>query len=102
MYEMNIFQEVPLDDQRPDARVEVHVFTWENISCKSIIEIPYYTLQSYMKICIRCGRLNGLQRTNPKFYPQCNRCNDPPVKTAKRNSFTKSDFISKKNQKTRL
>ena len=27
VYEMNIFQEVPLDDQRPDAKVEVHVFT---------------------------------------------------------------------------
>ena len=78
-----IFQEVPLNDQHPDARVEEYVFTRENISYKSNIEIPYYTLQS-CKICIRCGRLNGLEPANPKFYPQCNRCNGPPVKGTKK------------------
>ena len=75
-----IFQDVPLDNQRPGIRVAEHIFTRENISGKSNIEIPYYTLQLCKKICIRCGRLNGLQPTNPEFYLQCNRCNDPPVK----------------------
>ena len=54
------------------------------------------------KTCLRCGRSNGLQPTNPEFYLQCNRCNDPPVKRTKRKSSTKNDFISKKKQKTLL
>ena len=92
-----IFQDIPLDNRCPGTRVAEHIFTRENISCK-----PYYTLQSYKKICIRCGRLNGLQSTNPEFYPQCNRCNDPAVKRRKRTSPTKNDFISKKKQATLL
>ena len=40
----------PLDDRRPDTKVAEQVFTRENISCKSNIEIPYYTLESYNKI----------------------------------------------------
>ena len=54
-------------------------------------------LQSYKKICIKCGRSNGLQPTNPEFYPHCN---DPHVTRTKRKSSTKNDFISKKKQKT--
>ena len=84
-----IYQDVPLDDQCLDTRVAEHVFTRENISCKSNVELPYSTLQLYKKISIRCGRSNGLQLTNSEVYPQCNRCNDPPVKRTKRKSFTK-------------
>ena len=97
-----IFQDFPLDNQHPGTRVANHIFTRENISCKSNMEIPYCTLQSHQKICIRCGRLNGLQPANPEFYPQCNRCNDPPVKRTKIMSSTENDFISKKKQKTLL
>ena len=97
-----IFQDVPFNNQHPGTRAAEHIFTRENISSKSNIAIPYYTLQSYNKICIRCGRSNGLQSTNPEFYLQCNRCKDPPVKRTKRMSSTKSDFISKKKQKTLL
>ena len=97
-----IFQDVPLDNGRPGTRVAEHIFTSESISCKSDIGIPCYTSQSYKKICIRCGRSNGLQPANPEFYPQCNRCNDPPVKKTKRTSSTENDFISKKKQKTLL
>ena len=42
----------------------------------------------------RCARFSGLQPTNPGFYPQNNRCNDPPVKRTKSNTSTKNDFIS--------
>ena len=42
----------------------------------------------------RCARFSGLQPTNPGFYPQSNRCNDPPVKRTKSNTSTKNDFIS--------
>ena len=97
-----IFQDVPPDNRRAGTRLAEHVFTRENISYKSNIEIPYYNLQSHRKICIRCGRSNGLQPTNPEFYPQCNRCNHPPVKKTERTSSTENNFISKKKQKTLL
>ena len=89
-----IFQDIPLDNQDPGTRVAKHIFTRENISCK-----PYYTLQSYKKICVRCGRLNGLQSTNPEFYPQCNRCNDPPVKRRKKCLPPKMILKAKRNKR---
>ena len=84
-----IFQDIPLHDQCPNIRIAEHVFTRENISCKSNTKIPYYTLQSYKKIYKRCDRLNGLQPTNPEFYHQYNRCNDPPVTINKKKVFHK-------------
>ena len=66
------------------------------------MQIKCYILQSYKKICTRYGRLNGLQPTNPEFYPQSNQCNDPPVKKTKRTSSTENDFIRKKKQKILL
>ena len=49
--------------------------------------LPHLTI--VQEVCIRCGRSNGLQPTNPEFYPQWNRCNDPPVKRTKRMPSTK-------------
>ena len=74
-----IFHDIPLDDPHPDTRVAEHVFNRVNISCKSNIEIPYYTLRSYKKICIRCRRWNGLLPANPEFNTQCSRCNATDV-----------------------
>ena len=71
-----IFQDVPLDDRRPDTRVAEHVFTREKY---------------FMQI-----------KPNPEFYLQCYRCNDPPVKRIKIKSSSKIDFMSKKKLKTLL
>ena len=49
-------------------------------------------------IYIRCGRSNGLQLTNPEFYSQCNRCDDPPVKRTKRKSYTKRFYKQKETK----
>ena len=38
-----------------DQKLLANIYVKENISCASKIELPYYSVDNYPKICIYCG-----------------------------------------------
>ena len=78
------------------------IFARENISCSSKIELPYYTVDFFPKICIYCGIL-GTSRTlgnSTEHYPKCIECGDrPDVVRRKRKAVVASDLINNKKKK---
>ena len=82
-----------------DEKYLKSIFVRENISCASKIELPYYSVDFYPKICIHCG-VQGTGRTlesSAKFYPKCIECNDKPdIPRRKRKSVTENDLRTKK------
>ena len=75
------------------------LFVRENISCSSNIELPYYTVDVYPKICIYCG-ISGTSRTLGNYkenYPKCMDCNEKPdIVCRKRKSVIEKDLAKKK------
>ena len=71
------------------------VFVRENLSCVSKIELPYYSVPFYKKICVWCG-VSGTARVlgdGVEKYPKCANCNEKPdVLRRKRKSVTKNDL----------
>ena len=78
------------------------LFVRENLSCTSKIELPYYSVDSYKKICVYCG-LPGTSRMlgdGIEFYPKCPNCNaKPAVARCKRKTVVDSDLSKKNNNK---
>ena len=73
------------------------IFIRENISRASKIELPYYSVDFYPKICIHCG-LQGTSRTlgnSLEFYPKCIDCNKLDIRR-KRKTVTENDLRKKK------
>ena len=62
------------------------------------IEIPYYSVENYAKICIHCG-VKGTSRTlgnSIENYPKCIDCTDKPdIRRRKRNAVTENDLVKK-------
>ena len=56
----SVFQEIMVDKNKPDATVLSKVFAHENISCKGLIELPYYSCKAFKKVCIQCGKASKL------------------------------------------
>ena len=77
------------------------LFVRENISCASTIELPYYTVDFYPKICIHCGT-SGTSRTlgtSKENYPKCiNCCDKPDIVRRKRKSVIEKDLAKKRNK----
>ena len=100
-----LLSEIQLDDDvQEDKKLLENIFIRENISCKSNIEIPYYSAKIFKPRCIVCGTANA-QRFLPKdpmFYPQCDQCDSPRVKIAKRKTITQSELGGKKTKNTHL
>ena len=73
----------------------------ENLSCASKIELPYYAVDHYPKICVYCGA-TGTSRTlgnSPEYYPKCLECTDKPeVHRRKRKIVCESDLNKKKRK----
>ena len=78
------------------------IFVRENISCSSKIELPYYTVDIFPKICIYCGK-TGTSRTlgnSVEHFPKCIDCGDKAdVVRRKRKSITETDLSNKKKKK---
>ena len=54
------------------------IFVRENISCASKIELPYYTVDCFPKICIYCG-VKGTSRSLGNWtevYLKCESCKE--------------------------
>ena len=77
------------------------IFARENISCSSKIELPYYTVDIFPKICIYCG-IPGTSRilgNSIENYPKCIECGDKPdVIRRKRKAVVASDLNNKKKK----
>lgn len=77
------------------------VFVRENLSCVSKIELPYYSVAFYKKICVWCG-VSGTSRMlgdAVEKYPKCTNCQEKPdVLRRKRKAVTKNDLGKKKGK----
>ena len=75
------------------------VFVRENLSCMSKIELPYYSVDLYKKICVYCG-ISGTNRmlgNAIEHYPKCNNCSQKPdVLRRKREADVANDLGKKK------
>jgi hypothetical protein len=61
-----------IDVNEDDTSILEKVFVRLNITCKTMIEIPYYSV-GYDAICIHCGGDDGISE-EPDVYPICLRC----------------------------
>ena len=62
-----------IDVSENDLPILQNVFVKRNHTCKSLVEIPYYSVGEYEVICIHCGTDEGI-REDPHLYPICLRC----------------------------
>ena len=77
------------------------MFVRENLLCTSKIELPYYSVDFYKKICVYCG-LAGTSRllgNAVDFYPKCPNCEaKPDVRRPKRKTVVENDLATKKKK----
>ena len=82
-----------------DERYLKSVYVRENISCDSKIELPYFSVDFFPKICIHCEVI-GTTRTlgnSVDYYPKCNECKEKPdIHRRKRKALTEADLLKKK------
>ena len=50
----SVFQEIMVEKNSPGETVSLKVFARENNSCKSPIELSYYSCKSFKQVCIQC------------------------------------------------
>ena len=84
-----------------DRKLLNNIHVRENISCSSKIELPYYSVDHFPKICIYCG-VRGTSRSlgsSPETYPKCESCKGKPdVQKRKRKAVLHSDLLKKKKK----
>ena len=84
-----------------DVKLLANIYVRENISCASKIELPYYSVDHYPKICIYCG-VKGTSRSlgnSTENYPKCESCKEKPdVQRRKRKTVVQSDLGKKKKK----
>ena len=82
-----------------DEKYQKTIFVRENLSCASKIEIPYYSVDNYAKMCNHCG-VKGTNRTlgnSIENYPKGIDCMDKPdIRQRKRKAVTENDVAKKK------
>ena len=52
----SMFQEIVSDQGNSDGSILTKVFIKENLSCNSMMELPYYTCKVSKNICVYCGK----------------------------------------------
>ena len=84
-----------------DLKLIENIYVRENISCASKIELPYYSVDHYPKICIYCG-VKGTSRSlgsSVEIYPKCDVCKEKPdVQRRKRKTPVQNDLENKKKK----
>ena len=85
-----------VDKNNPDEIVLSKVFARENISCKSPIELLYYSCEAFKQVYIQCGEASKLI-VDPQHYPQCECCNGiEKIKINKHKKTIESDLVANK------
>ena len=93
------FDEIEIIQGDKDSAISQKVFTRDNLSCSSNVEIPYYSA-GYPDVCIFCGMANNLKPSSPLTFPQCLSCDSlDPVKRTKRKKTQSVDLGNKKQKK---
>ena len=77
-----------------DAYIKDIVFVRENLDCKSMIELPYYSVGVYKNICINCGSSDIIAGPS-NVYPKCITCADLPDVKRKGSAIQESDLKGK-------
>ena len=84
-----------------DLKFIENIYVRENLSCASKIELPYYAVDHYPKICIYCG-VKGTSRSlgsSLETYPKCEACKEKPdVQRRKRKTVVQNDLGKKKKK----
>ena len=84
-----------------EEKITKIVFARENLSCQGNIELPYFSIESYKKICIYCGiaGTNRILEASITNYPKCKRCeNKPDIPKRKVKVIIESDLNMKKSK----
>ena len=69
-----VFHDISIDERNRDTVILDLLHCRENLSCTSLIKIPYCTCNIFSKICYHCGSNKRLLHSCPVFYPQCECC----------------------------
>ena len=86
---------VPQGEMEMLRRVYIH----ENLSCASKIELPYYSVGFFKKICVHCGVAGTSRLLGDALdvYPKCAHCKDKAVvRRPKRKTVVAGDLASKR------
>ena len=86
-----------------DEKYLKSLFVRENISCSSKIELPYYTVDFYPKVCIYCG-ITGTSRilgNSTEHYPKCVECAQKPDVVRRKRKLVVAADLTKKTKKTK-
>ena len=62
-----ILQDVLKDDWDSDSQITELAFCRKNLSCFSLIEIPYFSNKIHPLICVHCGQLSALLLDTPEL-----------------------------------
>ena len=88
-------------ERNNEKEVAAKVYIRENISCTSKMELPYYSIDFFPKVCIYCG-IKGSARilgNSEEFYPKCGNCSTKgDVPRRKRKTVVASDLKQKKKK----
>ena len=102
LYGSSLSEYVGHDGNSDEEEIQKRVFARENLSCKSNIEIPYYSAQGYKPICVYCGT-DGTKRTlhiSDVNYPKCIQCGArEDIPRRKRKNITSDELQKKKKKK---
>ena len=85
----------------PQGEIEMlkRVYIRENLSCDSKIELPYYSVDFFKKICVHCGVAGTSRLLGDALdvYPKCAHCKDKAVvRRPKRKTVVAGDLASKR------
>ena len=95
----SVLSEYLVTENDRDEKYLKTLFVRENISCSSKVELPYYSVDFYPKVRIRCG-VTGTSRTlgnSMEHYPKCLDCaGKPDVVRRKRKATVATDLTKRK------
>ena len=58
----------------PEDPVMSRIFVRANLSCSDPVEIPYYSSEAFVDVCIHCGIAQDLTTGRTDIYPTCATC----------------------------
>ena len=88
-------------EEREEQKIRETVYTRENLSCSSKVELPNFSVDHLKPVCVHCG-CEGTGRTlniSEINYPKCSQCGSKDdVPKRKRKIVTAEDLANKRNK----
>ena len=79
----SVLQDAITDPESPTGLVLAKVFVRANLTCQDHIEVPFYSSEVFLDICVHCGCSTTFV-DNPDIYPTCSFCYKTETKVFKR------------------